>query len=869
MEALSRTEYPAILERLTPKAVSAEVNERVKRIGKLNSEVADWLAERRKVEEAYVAGLRKLARRPLPEVGQDLGVFDTPWKKIASSTDEIARSHAMLADRINNEVELQLRNFPTKNREMAEFPTIQGNLGAMAKELEDAQSKSEKLMQRGGKASAYKVEAAAARLQTASTQWNNQAPFILETLQSVDEGRLNHLRDALTQYETQEMDNLNRCQSIVESALGVMVEVDTSIEIQSWAQTVVSGKPVVERRPAGRQGFVTGNAMTGNTNMPPSIPAATNTDNRSEHSGKQEHENTESSLESKFKRGFGTIMGRRRQSISGYGRTPSPNIGFPPFGNRSLASREGRPSPSPRGSANNLRDLTAPDNRLSSLAEASSPPRSPRSQANGHKNTVNPQSQYLADSFDGTSSHAPNGSNSSNVPDLSNVQPPPGPPPSDSVAVPEKDSEGFSVPVTMNDPISQAQQEAAADVEQQQYNVDIRPEPIPEQDADAQAALANVANTLKSANMPSRSTGTIRGRRDVRNTVFVPSTSKSLEVSSPNSYYPPSPNLAPVGRAAALAALSTSHHASAPSVSDTISIRSGHSLTTKPITKHDEHNEPGLHASIIETISVTLESLKVKSVKIVGEIALIHNKISDDTSVPAKETIRIDNFPNMEAIAEDKTFVHRLDEQKPDEFMIDLAHVSAKPSIAFTYRVHVDEQNMEAQAPIQFRPGWKTDGNKLLMVFHYGLNPAFSSQPVAFKNVVLIAYYTGARATGCQSRPNGIHSAANSLIYWRLGDVTLDSTTQKVICKLSGVEGAMPEPGHLEIRWDMISPVDLPFSSGISISKLDLGEGKEKVENDDPFADESIAGASPVTPESSWTVVPAMKKLASGKYEAR
>ncbi len=29
--------------------------------------------ERRKVEDAYVAGLQKLAKRPLAEVGQDLG----------------------------------------------------------------------------------------------------------------------------------------------------------------------------------------------------------------------------------------------------------------------------------------------------------------------------------------------------------------------------------------------------------------------------------------------------------------------------------------------------------------------------------------------------------------------------------------------------------------------------------------------------------------------------------------------------------------------------------------------------------------------------------------------------------------------------
>lgn len=159
----------------------------------------------------------------------------------------------------------------------------------MAKDLEDAQSKSDKLSQKGGKANPQKVEVAAGKLQTASTQWDSQAPFILETLQAADEGRLNHLRDALTQYETQEIDNLNRCSQITESALGLLVEVDTSIEIEHWAQTVVAGRPAIDRRLPVRQSSLASNSMTGNTNMPPpATPGSTHTDNQSEHSGKQE-----------------------------------------------------------------------------------------------------------------------------------------------------------------------------------------------------------------------------------------------------------------------------------------------------------------------------------------------------------------------------------------------------------------------------------------------------------------------------------------------------------------------------------------------------------------------------------------------------
>lgn len=79
-------------ERLSPQAAVQKLNERVKKIGKVNSEIADWLQvlcpgkdsftgtclthqqERRKVEDLYVASLRKLAKKPLPETGQDLGL---------------------------------------------------------------------------------------------------------------------------------------------------------------------------------------------------------------------------------------------------------------------------------------------------------------------------------------------------------------------------------------------------------------------------------------------------------------------------------------------------------------------------------------------------------------------------------------------------------------------------------------------------------------------------------------------------------------------------------------------------------------------------------------------------------------------------
>jgi hypothetical protein len=223
-----------------------------------------------------------------------LRIFDAPWKRIINSVETIASSHATLSQRIEKDVEQPLRAFAMNNREMSGMTTIQGNLAAIAKELEDAQSKSDKLSQKGGKASAQKVEQATTRLQNANAQWDSQAPFVFEQLQALDETRLNHLRDFLTQYETHEADQVERSRVITEQTLGSLLEVDTAQEITNWSQANVAGRPMTERK--ARQLSTAGSSTAGGSvggvagaaAPPPRTPRSTHTDNASEHSGRQE-----------------------------------------------------------------------------------------------------------------------------------------------------------------------------------------------------------------------------------------------------------------------------------------------------------------------------------------------------------------------------------------------------------------------------------------------------------------------------------------------------------------------------------------------------------------------------------------------------
>lgn len=198
-----------------------------------------------------------------------------------------------------------------------------------------------------------------------------------------------------------------------------------------------------------------------------------------------------------------------------------------------------------------------------------------------------------------------------------------------------------------------------------------------------------------------------------------------------------------------------------------------------------------------------------------------------------------------------------------------MSPISHKSAVAFTYRMHIDEGVSPAHFPLLLKPAWKPQGDKLALVIEYSLNPACSSTPVAFNNLVLVAIYQGARATGCQTKPTGTHIKEKSLVYWRLGDLTLTNEWHKVICRFTGTEGAVPEPGHIEARWEVHDTSGYSMGSGISLSRLEVSKGKEKEESVDPFADESMASPTTATSGGNWVEIETSKKFVSGKYEAK
>lgn len=164
-----------------------------------------------------------------------------PWQKIVGATGAVAGSHEHLARKIESDVERPLREFAANDREVQAMGNMAGNLTAMAKELDAARKKSEKLKAKGAKAKPSEVGEAAQEEQQAEWQWDSQAPFVYEKLQAVDETRLNHLRDALTQFQTHEVDQVERSRITAEETLNLLLNIETADEIQMWSLRLRSG----------------------------------------------------------------------------------------------------------------------------------------------------------------------------------------------------------------------------------------------------------------------------------------------------------------------------------------------------------------------------------------------------------------------------------------------------------------------------------------------------------------------------------------------------------------------------------------------------------------------------------------------------
>ena len=423
--------------------------------------------------------------------------------------------------------------------------------------------------------------------------------------------------------------------------------------------------------------------------------------------------------------------------------------------------------------------------------------------------------------------------------------------------------------------------ENVSDTDAPQFKLAIRSEPIQDDDPDAQSAFSSVANTLRAVSSgvwcllmitdadrtqqasqvaAPRKSGPIRGRRDVRNTVFVPS-GQSLESaglgglsmpSAPPSNLPGSPPLSSESQQG----------------SDAQSVRSAHSLGSlaHPSTiTHPQMHQPGLNVSIVETVSATWVKSQVTKAVVIGELALQHIP-TDTTSSSDSENIRLENFPVLEKVAPNPSFITQMP-SKSGEYTVSLSQIT-RPSVAFKYQVHLEDNSLAAHAPVSITANWKLEPTQASVILTYAFNPAFVSpvkRSVSLKNVIISIPIENAKALSCQSKPLGIFAKERSLVYWKLGDMTLDGyaeAPQKLLARFTTDSEA--KPGSVEMRWEISGDAATGLGSGLSLRQMTSAKEGGGGGGSDPFADEGTSTSA----AGNWKEVPVTRRIISGKYIA-
>ena len=412
--------------------------------------------------------------------------------------DAMADSHSALASKIEVDVERPLRDFASTDRKMQAMSTVQGNLASVARDVEKAQQKTDKLQGRGDRPETNKMTNANTELDQARSQWDSQASHVYRELQELDETRLNHLRDVLTQFQTLELDQLEKGRVAAEQCLNVLLNVETADEIKTFAIRAVANKPAVNR--TQRESYMP--APT-----PPRTASSSNVQTPAQNIPVEDRVIPVSeSKKGGFKglKRLGTVMGRRNRDSKVIATPPTSMAESPdPSGRKAKTNTFGRLG-KPRDPYNleppqeeQLYQRPSSPLRLGSEIleppssglgfEAESPSQLPRAET--------------APQLNGTLAALENGSQEGTFAGLDQprqLQPEA----SDNLTALDsrKDSQGFSIPPSNLDPISQAQADAAFGGENgpPQFKMNIRNVPIQEEGADT--ALNSVASKLVSTN---------------------------------------------------------------------------------------------------------------------------------------------------------------------------------------------------------------------------------------------------------------------------------------------------------------------------------------------------------------------------------
>ena len=463
------------------------------------------------------------------------------------------------------------------------------------------------------------------------------------------------------------------------------------------------------------------------------------------------------------------------------------------------------------------------------------------------------------------------------------------------------------------DPISRAQQEAASiastEADETARNFAIRDKPIPEDESEAQRAMSSMANQLRLQAQSlgaNRAVGSVRGRRDVRNTMFIPA---GVDLASAGATSPSSPPqqsqsqpitgpypsasefVSPIARPVAQPRTIHEDHA----LSDTHSIHSSHSLTIQP--HHPELHSPGLNASIVETVNTWFSESAITKSFVTGEIALAYNSIANMAPSEA-ETVRVRAFEVLEKVAANPMFVFPSkassggggvggEEEQAGTYAVNLGSIrKSTPSVALKYQLHIAEEELGRYSPVLLSVAWQVVEGQTSVILLYSLNPAFSANAdgsgadaddnvggdgkidangeLTLKNAVIsVALDPASEVKAASAMMSPTQNATfrkrmgTGAVMWRIAELTIRGKQERMLVRFM-TPGGTARKGTVEVKFEIAGR----GASVVGVERKVADGGREV----DPFSDEDGGRGSGDGPERGWEDVTTTRMLVSGRY---
>lgn len=288
----------------------------------------------------------------------------------------------------------------------------------------------------------------------------------------------------------------------------------------------------------------------------------------------------------------------------------------------------------------------------------------------------------------------------------------------------------------------------------------------------------------------------------------------------------------PVARQTSLASVSSHNPFDSPSLPTASGLSSSVMATS---------TDPGLRASITETINVITKGGNVERIQITGEIHLSLRASTQSGPIH----LRLDQFEQLEKIAPNPAYLAQVPD-KPGEYFLNsevlasaTGRASPKGTLLFKYQVHVAAGKEMDLLPLQLEPAFSCKDGETRMILNYRVNPAAPLQK-SLSNLSLFASFApGPSVNNVQAKPpGGVWSPPTRTMTWKMDEVQPGG---KIIARFTTDPGEVMTPQGVQASW---------AAEGVLVSGLGV---------------DVVAGA---LEGHSWKFEEVKKGVTTGKYLA-